>query len=227
MLRAASSARMPTSRIGAPAPVPVHADCVQGLRQQLPHETGLEDGGVEDDEAERAGRGEERVRGEIGPQAPPSTFRSSTGTSAHLRPCGAAEEGQAALASRPCLREGREARQQAKPRDGTSIHPPHQPKALSKQAAHEPLTSSAATSALRKYTTTSRGVFRSCQRHRSGRSSEDTSSGRMTPLQRGGTKYTATAIHRDEAGAKAHAEMGFKEGWGAALDQLVALAKTL
>jgi uncharacterized protein YndB with AHSA1/START domain len=43
----------------------------------------------------------------------------------------------------------------------------------------------------------------------------------------GGTKYTATAIHRDEAGAKAHADMGFHQGWGAALDQLVALAKTL
>lgn len=45
--------------------------------------------------------------------------------------------------------------------------------------------------------------------------------------QDGGTKYTATAIHRDEEGAKAHAAMGFQEGWGAALDQLVALAKTM
>jgi uncharacterized protein YndB with AHSA1/START domain len=42
-----------------------------------------------------------------------------------------------------------------------------------------------------------------------------------------GTRYTATAIHADAAGRKAHEEMGFHEGWGAALDQLVALAKTL
>jgi uncharacterized protein YndB with AHSA1/START domain len=42
-----------------------------------------------------------------------------------------------------------------------------------------------------------------------------------------GTRYTATAIHRDEAARKKHEEMGFHEGWGKALDQLVALAKTL
>jgi uncharacterized protein YndB with AHSA1/START domain len=40
----------------------------------------------------------------------------------------------------------------------------------------------------------------------------------------GGTKYTATVIHADVAGCKKHAEMGFHEGWGKALDQLVALA---
>ena len=40
------------------------------------------------------------------------------------------------------------------------------------------------------------------------------------------TKYTAMAIHPDEASAKRHAEMGFHDGWGAALDQLVALVKT-
>jgi uncharacterized protein YndB with AHSA1/START domain len=40
-----------------------------------------------------------------------------------------------------------------------------------------------------------------------------------------GTKYTATVIHADEAGCKKHAAMGFNEGWGKALDQLVALAK--
>ncbi|MBU0800881.1 MAG: SRPBCC family protein [Alphaproteobacteria bacterium] len=38
----------------------------------------------------------------------------------------------------------------------------------------------------------------------------------------GGTKYTATAAHNDEAGRKTHAEMGFDQGWGTALDQLVA-----
>ena len=42
-----------------------------------------------------------------------------------------------------------------------------------------------------------------------------------------GTKYTAIAIHGDEATAKRHKEMGFYEGWGAALDQLVALAELL
>lgn len=40
-----------------------------------------------------------------------------------------------------------------------------------------------------------------------------------------GTKYTAIAIHRDAAGSAQHAAMGFHQGWGAALEQLVALAK--
>jgi uncharacterized protein YndB with AHSA1/START domain len=43
----------------------------------------------------------------------------------------------------------------------------------------------------------------------------------------GGTKYTAIAIHGDEASAKKHADMGFHDGWGKALDQLVAFAKTM
>jgi uncharacterized protein YndB with AHSA1/START domain len=38
----------------------------------------------------------------------------------------------------------------------------------------------------------------------------------------GGTKYTARVMHSTEAHNTAHAEMGFLEGWGAALDQLVA-----
>jgi len=42
-----------------------------------------------------------------------------------------------------------------------------------------------------------------------------------------GTKYTAIAIHRDEAGRKKHEEMGFHEGWGKALDQHVAFAKRM
>lgn len=42
-----------------------------------------------------------------------------------------------------------------------------------------------------------------------------------------GTKYTAIAMHRDEAGCKEHEQMGFHEGWGKALDQLVAMAKTM
>jgi hypothetical protein len=42
-----------------------------------------------------------------------------------------------------------------------------------------------------------------------------------------GTKYTATAIHGDEDGAQKHGKMGFHDGWGKALYQLVALAKTM
>jgi uncharacterized protein YndB with AHSA1/START domain len=42
-----------------------------------------------------------------------------------------------------------------------------------------------------------------------------------------GTKYTATVIHGDEASAKKHEAMGFYQGWGTTLDQLIALAKTL
>jgi uncharacterized protein YndB with AHSA1/START domain len=42
-----------------------------------------------------------------------------------------------------------------------------------------------------------------------------------------GTKYTATAIHRDEKGCQAHAKMGFHDGWGKCLDQLVEMAKTM
>lgn len=40
-----------------------------------------------------------------------------------------------------------------------------------------------------------------------------------------GTKYTAIAIHPDDATARKHEKIGFHQGWGAALDQLVALAK--
>jgi uncharacterized protein YndB with AHSA1/START domain len=42
-----------------------------------------------------------------------------------------------------------------------------------------------------------------------------------------GTRYRAIAIHRDEASRKKHEEMGFHEGWGKALDQLVAHVKTM
>lgn len=37
-----------------------------------------------------------------------------------------------------------------------------------------------------------------------------------------GTKYTAIAMHKDEASRGEHEAMGFQAGWGAALDQLVA-----
>jgi uncharacterized protein YndB with AHSA1/START domain len=42
----------------------------------------------------------------------------------------------------------------------------------------------------------------------------------------GGTRYTATVLHADEDSRKRHEAMGFREGWGTALDQLVAMAKT-
>ena len=42
-----------------------------------------------------------------------------------------------------------------------------------------------------------------------------------------GTKYTAHVMHADEAGCEAHAKMGFHSGWGAALDQLVAMVKAM
>lgn len=42
-----------------------------------------------------------------------------------------------------------------------------------------------------------------------------------------GTKYTAHVMH-DDAGARAkHQEMGFHDGWGTALDQLVAVARVM
>jgi uncharacterized protein YndB with AHSA1/START domain len=40
-----------------------------------------------------------------------------------------------------------------------------------------------------------------------------------------GTRYTATAMHLDPAGAKTHADLGFHEGWGIVLDQLVELCQ--
>ena len=42
-----------------------------------------------------------------------------------------------------------------------------------------------------------------------------------------GTKYSALALHKDEESRNKHAGMGFSEGWGKALDQLVAHAKTM
>ena len=38
-----------------------------------------------------------------------------------------------------------------------------------------------------------------------------------------GTRYRATVKHADRAGRETHEQMGFEAGWGAALDQLVAL----
>ncbi|GAA3150179.1 SRPBCC family protein [Planomonospora alba] len=47
----------------------------------------------------------------------------------------------------------------------------------------------------------------------------------LQPNGSGGTRYRAIAIHRTPEDNKKHADMGFVEGWGAALDQLVALVK--
>lgn len=44
--------------------------------------------------------------------------------------------------------------------------------------------------------------------------------------QGSGTRYTAIALHRDEAGRKKHEEMGFEEGWGTVADQMVAYIKS-
>lgn len=42
-----------------------------------------------------------------------------------------------------------------------------------------------------------------------------------------GTKYRAVAVHSSTELKAQHEKMGFHEGWGAALDQLVEVAKTL
>ncbi|MCX4241996.1 SRPBCC family protein [Paraliomyxa miuraensis] len=42
-----------------------------------------------------------------------------------------------------------------------------------------------------------------------------------------GTKYTAIAMHGTADSRSRHEEMGFHDGWGAALDQLVAMAHEL
>ncbi len=42
-----------------------------------------------------------------------------------------------------------------------------------------------------------------------------------------GTKYTALAVHRTVTERKTHEAMGFHEGWGKALDQLVSLVRLM
>ncbi|MEH6461154.1 SRPBCC family protein [Chitinimonas sp. JJ19] len=49
----------------------------------------------------------------------------------------------------------------------------------------------------------------------------------LDELAGGRTRYRAVAIHRDVAGRQRHEEMGFHQGWGTALDQLVAYAKRM
>ncbi|WP_090698855.1 MULTISPECIES: SRPBCC family protein [unclassified Beijerinckia] len=40
-----------------------------------------------------------------------------------------------------------------------------------------------------------------------------------------GTRYTAIAVHGDEAGRKTHEDMGFHHGWSTVVDQMVAHIK--
>ena len=42
-----------------------------------------------------------------------------------------------------------------------------------------------------------------------------------------GTKYSALVMHADPASRKRHEDMGFHDGWSAALDQLIRLAKSM
>jgi uncharacterized protein YndB with AHSA1/START domain len=49
----------------------------------------------------------------------------------------------------------------------------------------------------------------------------------LEPAGEGGTRYVATALHCDEATRQKHVEMGFYEGWGTVLDQLVEYVKSL
>jgi uncharacterized protein YndB with AHSA1/START domain len=42
----------------------------------------------------------------------------------------------------------------------------------------------------------------------------------------GGAIYRATAIHKDAKDADSHEQMGFSQGWGVVLDQLVAYVQS-
>ena len=48
----------------------------------------------------------------------------------------------------------------------------------------------------------------------------------LEELDAGGTRYTARALHKDEADRTKHEEMGFFDGWGTCIDQLVALVES-
>lgn len=50
---------------------------------------------------------------------------------------------------------------------------------------------------------------------------------RLEALPGGGTSYSARVMHQNEASRQAHAAMGFEQGWGIALDQLVELKQAL
>jgi len=40
--------------------------------------------------------------------------------------------------------------------------------------------------------------------------------------EQGGTRYASRVLHKNAADSRQHVEMGFHDGWGAAIDQLVA-----
>lgn len=46
----------------------------------------------------------------------------------------------------------------------------------------------------------------------------------IEPVSGGGTRYVATVLHADVASRGKHEAMGFHDGWGAAFDQLLAMA---
>jgi uncharacterized protein YndB with AHSA1/START domain len=69
-------------------------------------------------------------------------------------------------------------------------------------------------------------------RPRSGGLNESTSCGFFTAFllfepAGQGTRYTARLLHRSAADRQRHEDMGFHEGWGTALDQLVAAVKAM
>ncbi len=49
----------------------------------------------------------------------------------------------------------------------------------------------------------------------------------LEPGARGGTEYTARALHKDATHRERHEQMGFREGWGSCIGQLAELAGRL
>ena len=47
----------------------------------------------------------------------------------------------------------------------------------------------------------------------------------LKPNGKGGTRYTAIAIHGNEETRKKHEEMGFHDGWGTVVEQLARLVE--
>ncbi len=48
----------------------------------------------------------------------------------------------------------------------------------------------------------------------------------LTP-ENGATRYSARVLHKTPEDARKHADMGFEEGWGATIEQLDVIARTL
>ena len=49
----------------------------------------------------------------------------------------------------------------------------------------------------------------------------------LEPHGKGGTRYTAMAIHRDQETRDNHEKMGFYDGWGTVTDQMIELIKAM